>query len=240
MISASPSSPNATDTSNDGLSRRDALVLGSAAIAASVFMPHVARAAAPFVMPPLPYAEDALAPTISARTVGLHYGKHTKGYYDKVNVLSAGKPYADMTLSEIVVASKKAGDTAMFNQSAQAWNHDLYWASFKGGPAAPAGAFAKAVEADFKTLDALNTKMTETGDGVFGTGWVWLVREGDGLAVLGMKDGANPLPDGKKVLLGIDVWEHAYYLDYENRRTAHVAAVLKDRVNWQVVSDRFG
>jgi superoxide dismutase, Fe-Mn family len=228
--------PSAPDT---GLSRRDALVLGSAAIAASVFMPHVARAAAPFVMPPLPYAEDALAPTISARTVGLHYGKHTKGYYDKVNALSTGKPYADMTLSEIVVASKQAGDTAMFNQAAQAWNHDLYWASFKGGPAAPTGAFAKAVEADFKSLDALNRKMVETGDGVFGTGWVWLVRDGDRLAVLGLKDGANPLPDGKKVLLGIDVWEHAYYLDYENRRTAHVEAVLKDRVNWQVVGERF-
>ncbi|OYW41210.1 MAG: superoxide dismutase, partial [Azorhizobium sp. 12-66-6] len=97
----------------------------------------------------------------------------------------------------------------------------------------------KAVEADFKSLDALNRKMVETGDGVFGTGWAWLVRDGDRLAVLGLKDGANPLPDGKKVLLGIDVWEHAYYLDYENRRTAHVEAVLKDRVNWQVVGERF-
>nr|WP_165933737.1 superoxide dismutase [Aquabacter spiritensis] len=215
-------------------------MIAGVAAGATLFAPHAARAAAPFTIPPLPYAEDALAPTISPRTVGLHYGKHSKGYYDKVNQLAANKPYADMTLSEIVVSAKKGGDTAMFNQSAQAWNHDLYWASFKGGPAKPDAAFAKAVDRDFGGMEGLVRKMVETGDTVFGTGWVWLVKDGDGLAVVGMKDGMNPLADGKTTLVGVDVWEHAYYLDYENRRAAHVEAVLNKLVNWQVVSDRFG
>jgi len=227
-----------------GLTRRSALVLGGASLAAvlapAIFAPHVARAAAPFVIPPLPYAEDALVPTISARTVGLHYGKHHKGYYDKVNALATGKPYADMTLTEIVVASKKGNDAEMFNQAAQAWNHDQYWAAFKGGPAKPTGAFAQAVDRQFESVDGLSRKMIEQGDKVFGTGWVWLVKDGNDLAIVGMKDGNNPLPDGKPALLGIDVWEHAYYLDYENRRTAHVTAVLKDLVNWEVVGSRFG
>ncbi|MEP9379813.1 superoxide dismutase [Aquabacter sp. CN5-332] len=233
--------PSLVPDAASAMTRRDALALAGAAVAsAALFTPHVARAAAPFTISPLPYSEDALVPTISARTVGLHYGKHSKGYYDTVNQLATGKPYADMTISEIVVASKKGGDTEMFNQAAQAWNHDLYWASFKGGSQKPDTAFAKAVETQFESLDGLNRKMVEVGGKVFGTGWVWLVKDGDGLAVVGMKDAMNPLADGKTTLLGVDVWEHAYYLDYENRRTAHLDAVLKNLVNWQVVSDRFG
>ncbi|MFG1359524.1 superoxide dismutase [Xanthobacter pseudotagetidis] len=220
------------------LSRRDALALAGAA--ATLAMPRIARAAAPFQQPPLPYEESALAPTISARTVGLHYGKHHKGYYDKLNTLVAGKPYADMSLEEVVVASRKANDAPVFNNAAQAWNHDLYWMEFKGGPNPPKGAFADTVKRDFGDLAGLKKAMTDTGDGVFGTGWVWLVRDGDKLAVVGLKDAINPLPDGKTVLAGIDVWEHAYYLDWENRRTAHVKAVLDDRMNWAYVSERFG
>lgn len=221
------------------VSRRDALVMAGAA-AATLAMPRIARAAAPFQQPPLPYEESALAPTISARTVGLHYGKHHKGYYDKLNTLVVGKPYADMTLEEVVVAARKANDAPVFNNAAQAWNHDLYWMEFKGGPAAPKGAFADAVKRDFGDLAGLKKAMTDTGDGVFGTGWVWLVKNGDKLEVVGLKDAINPLPDGKTVLAGIDVWEHAYYLDWENRRTAHVKAVLDDRMNWAYVSERFG
>ncbi|MFS8039300.1 superoxide dismutase [Xanthobacter sp. AM11] len=221
------------------MSRRAALALAGAGLA-SLAMPRVARAAAPFQQPPLPYEDGALAPTISARTVGLHYGKHHKGYYDKLNTLVQGKPYADMTLEEVVVASRKAGDAAVFNNAAQAWNHDLYWAEFKGGPNPPTGAFADAVKAGFGDLAGLKKAMTDAGDGVFGTGWVWLVRSGDKLEVVGLKDAINPLPDGKTVLAGIDVWEHAYYLDWENRRTAHVKAVLDDRMNWAFVSERWG
>ncbi|MGU3492770.1 superoxide dismutase [Xanthobacteraceae bacterium A53D] len=222
-------------------SRRAALTLGAGALAGAMLArPHVARAAAPFVQPPLPYKEDELVPVISARTVGLHYGKHHKGYYDKLNALVKGKPYADMTLAEVVVASRKANDADVFNNAAQAWNHDVYWASFTGRGTAPKGSFAKQVEKDYDSLVGLQRKMVEAGDKVFGTGWVWLVRDGDKLDIVGMKDAANPLPDGKTPLLGIDVWEHAYYLDFENRRTAHVEAVLKDLVNWQVVGERWG
>lgn len=238
-----PAAVTSSSTASDApaFSRRAALMLAGGALAsATVFAPNIARAAAPFAFPPLPYPEDALVPTISARTVGLHYGKHSKGYYDKVNQLAAGKPYADMTLAEIVVAAKKGGDTAMFNQAAQAWNHDLYWASFKGGFQQPDAAFAKVVDQQFGSLEILSRKMVEAGDTVFGTGWVWLVKDGDKLDIIGMKDGMNPLADGKTTLVGVDVWEHAYYLDYENRRAAHVDAVLKKLVNWQVVSDRFG
>ncbi|WP_332118470.1 superoxide dismutase [Azorhizobium caulinodans] len=227
-------------SSRPAVSRRAALALGAGAMASVLAAPHVARAAVPFVLPPLPYPEDALVPTISVRTVGLHYGKHHKGYYDKLNVLVQGKPYADMTLAEVVVAARKANDADVFNNAAQAWNHNLYWESFKGGPAAPKGTFAQQVEKDFQSLVGLQRKLVEQGDKVFGTGWVWLVRDGDKLDIIGMKDAINPLPDGKTVLLGIDVWEHAYYLDYENRRTAHVEAVVKDRVNWQVVGERWG
>ncbi len=236
MAILSHAAPAAPQT---GLSRRSALAIGAGAAVGALFAPHVARAATPFAFPPLPYEEGALVPTISARTVGLHYGKHHKGYYDKLNTLVVGKPYADMTLTEVIVAARKANDADVFNNAAQAWNHDLYWATFKGGPAAPTGAFAQAVEKDFQSLTSLQRKLVEQGDKVFGTGWVWLVRNGDALEIVGMKDASNPLPDGKTVLLGIDVWEHAYYLDYENRRTAHVEAVLKDLVNWQVVGARW-
>lgn len=221
-----------------GLTRRAFVITGAAALA-TLAMPHIARAAAPFQQPPLPYADDALAPTISARTVGLHYGKHHKGYYDKLNKLVEGKPFADMSLREVVVAARKQDEAEIFNNAAQAFNHDLYWAQFKGGSAAPSGAFAEAVKSEFGDLAALKTAITDAGDRVFGTGWVWLVKDGSKLQIIGMKDAMNPLPTGQTPLLGIDVWEHAYYLDYENRRTAHVKAVLDDRVNWQVVSERF-
>lgn len=221
------------------LSRRDALIIAGAGLA-TLAMPAVARGAAPFTQPPLPYAEDALAPTISARTVGLHYGKHHKGYYDKLNSLVTGTPYADMSLEEIVVAARKSDDAPVFNNAAQAWNHDLYWAQFKGGPAAPGGAFAEAVQRKYGGMDGLKKALVAAGDNVFGTGWVWLVKSGDGLEILGLKDAMDPLPLGKTALAGIDVWEHAYYLDWENRRSAHVKAVLDDRMNWAFVSDRFG
>jgi len=220
------------------LTRRTLLVAAGATLAGSLATPHLARAAAPFELPPLPYAEDALAPTISARTVGLHYGKHHKGYFTKLNTLVEGKPYADLSLEEVVIRSQKDGETDIFNNAAQAWNHVLYWDQFKGGPAAPTGAFAEAVERDFGGLDALKAKIAEQSEKVFGTGWVWLAKDGERLEVIGLQDAGNPLPDGKQPLLGIDVWEHAYYLDYENRRKEHVQAVLDNLVNWQFVGER--
>jgi Fe-Mn family superoxide dismutase len=220
------------------LTRRTLLAATGAAIAGGLLARSEAQAAQSFELPPLPYAEDALQPTISARTVGLHYGKHHKGYFTKLNKLVEGKPYAALSLDEVVVKAHGDGETGIFNNAAQAWNHVLYWDQFKGGPAAPEGEFQAALERDFGGLDGLKKAVAEESDKVFGTGWVWLVKNGDKLEVLGMQDAGNPLTEGKRPLLGIDVWEHAYYLDYENRRGEHVKAVLDNLVNWRFVGER--
>lgn len=222
-------------------SRRDTFALAAGAVAAgTIFRPHVARAAAPFTQPPLPYAEDALAPQISARTVGLHYGKHHAGYYTKLNELVPGTPFADMTLEEVVAESKKQGEDAIFNQAGQAWNHVYYWDQFTGGPAAANAKLTEAATRDFGGVPQMIDAMVAQGDKVFGTGWVWLVEENGKLAVKGYQDAGNPLGEGLKPLAGIDVWEHAYYLDYENRKPEHVRAVLENRVNWTWVGDKLG
>jgi len=220
--------------------RRGVLALTAASAVTTLFAPAGrSRAAAPFKQPELPYAEGALAPAISARTVGLHYGKHHAGYFKKLNTLVEKTPYADLSLEEVVVRSKKQGDTDIFNNAAQAWNHNLYWQQFKGGSAAPKGALLDAVKTSFGGLDDMQKKMVAEGDKVFGTGWVWLVKDGDKLTIVGLQDAGTPPADGKKALVGIDVWEHAYYLDYENRRPEHVAAVLSKLVNWDYVSEQF-
>jgi Fe-Mn family superoxide dismutase len=222
------------------INRRATLALAVGAAAATIANPRTLRAAAPFVQPPLPYAEDALAPRISARTVGLHYGKHHKAYFDKLNQLAPGTPYADMSLEEVVVASKKAGDDKIFNQAGQAWNHVFYWEQFKGGPAKPQGAFAEAIDRDFGGLDAMYKAFATQADTVFGTGWVWLVADNGKLVLKGYPDAGGPLPDGLRPVVGIDLWEHAYYLDYENRKAEHIAAVLAGLVNWQAAGERVG
>lgn len=220
------------------LNRRATLALGGAAVATTLFRPHVALAAAPFEQPPLPYAEDALAPQISVRTVGLHYGKHHKGYFDKLNELVPGTKYANLTLEEVVRQSKADGEEKIFNQAAQAWNHNFYWEQFRGGPAAPSGDFATLIDAGFGHFGGLVEEFGAQGDGVFGTGWVWLVADGGKLSLRGYQDAGNPLQDGLVPVVGMDVWEHAYYLDYENLRAKHLTTVLKERVNWAAAAER--
>jgi Fe-Mn family superoxide dismutase len=220
------------------ITRRATLALGAAAAVVTLARPSVVRAAAPFEQPPLPYAQNALEPQISARTVGLHYGKHHKGYFDKLNQLVPGTPYADMSLEEVVAASKRNGDDKIFNQAGQAWNHNIYWEQFTGGPAKATGAFAEAIQRDFGGEDKIFEAFRKEADGLFGSGWVWLVMDGDKLALKSYQNAGNPLPEGLKPLVGIDLWEHAYYLDYENRKAEHIAAVLKDRVNWQAAGER--
>lgn len=222
------------------MNRRHMLTLSGAVAATTLFSPSVrAQASMPFKQSELPYEEGALSPVISARTVGLHYGKHHAGYFKKLNTLTEKTPYAELPLEEVIVRAKKGNETAIFNNAAQAWNHNLYWEQFKGGPAAAEGALLDAAKSSFGGIDELQKQIVAESDKVFGTGWVWLVKDADKLAVVGMQDAGNPLADGKKTLLGIDVWEHAYYLDYENRRTEHVAAVLAKLVNWQFVGERF-
>ncbi len=193
-----------------------------------------------FTLPALPYAEDALAPVIGAQTVGLHYGKHHKTYFDKMNPIVAGTPYADMALDHVMVEAYKKGEQALINNAGQAWNHILYWNQMTpGGAKAPAGKLADAIDAAFGGFDAMKTQMVQTGAGVFGSGWAWLVSDGGILSLMGTRGGENPVMHGKAALVGIDVWEHAYYLDYQNRRPDHIKDVLDQLINWSWVSEQF-
>ncbi|NRF10540.1 superoxide dismutase [Agrobacterium pusense] len=225
------------------ITRRTILAAGAATAAAAVFpRPHVARAALPLSQPALPFAEADLAPVISAKTVGLHYGKHHKAYYDKLNTLAAGTRYADMELDRIIIESarsKEAADVKIFNNAAQAWNHVAYWDQFvQGGPNRPQGDLAASIDKTFGGYDGFVKRAVDVSDTVFGTGWVWLTRDDSGLALIGYEDGNNPVAVGRPAYLGIDIWEHAYYVDYENRKAEHIRAVLDKLVNWRVVEER--
>ncbi|PSH70400.1 superoxide dismutase [Phyllobacterium brassicacearum] len=222
------------------VNRRQLIAASSVALAGTVLSPAISTfAATAFMQKKLPYDEDALSPAISARTVGLHYGKHHAGYFKKLNQLVQNTEYADLPLDQVVTQSSAKNDEAIFNQAAQAWNHDFYWAQFKGGSEQPTGSFKEAVERDFGGIDGLKKKVIETADAVFGTGWVWLVKDNEKLNVLGLRDAGTPLAVAKVPIVGIDVWEHAYYLDYENRRTEHVGAVFDKLVNWRYAGEQF-
>ncbi|GGF34524.1 superoxide dismutase [Aliidongia dinghuensis] len=204
--------------------------------------PQGARAAAtgPFVQPALPFETADLTPVISSATVELHYGKHHAGYFTALNALVEGTPYAAMPLEQVVVRSAHdPGAEKIFNQAAQAWNHNQYWESLKpGGNRAPRRELASAIERDFSGHAAFQDAFVKQASEVFGSGWVWLVASAGRLEILGTSNADNPPAHGKQSLLGIDVWEHAYYLDYQNRRADHVRAVLDRLVNWSVVEDR--
>ena len=198
--------------------------------------PHLATAAAgrPHVLPPLPYAETALEPVISASTVQLHYGKHNKGYVDTLNELVAGTAFADMTLREVILATAGIAEhTALFNNAAQAWNHAFYWRSMRppGTSSFPAELQVR-IEASFGNLHALKAQLAAAAKGLFGSGWVWLVRSGTALRIVSTANAGTPLTQRMEPLLTVDVWEHAYYLDVQYRRADHVDAVLESLINW--------
>jgi Fe-Mn family superoxide dismutase len=233
------------DRENDfsDFSRRDFLLAaaGGAVIAVTAGLPRVAEAA-PLVLPPLPYGEDALAPVISANTVSFHYGKHHKGYLDNLNKLIAGTEYADLPLEKIVIATAGNADkTAIFNNAAQTWNHSFYWQCLrpKGGEEPPPALKQKIVAA-FGSVDACRKELATAATTQFGSGWAWLVLEGDKLKVMKSANAETPLAKGMKPLLTIDVWEHAYYLDYQNRRADYVNAVLDRLLNWEFAARNLG
>lgn len=224
---------------------RRATLAAFGAGAVCLALPHVVRAqtapAAKFVQPPLPYDDTALSPVIGQQTVQLHYGKHHASYYANLNRLTQGKDYADMALIEVVKkASANAADQPILNQAGQCYNHELYWEQFKpGGAKAPGGALAGKIDSDLEGLAKAKEALIAAGNTVFGSGWAWLVQKSDGkLAIATTPGGNNPLGRGETPLLGIDVWEHAYYLDFQNRRAEHVKAVLDSLVNWDVVASR--
>ena len=200
------------------------------------------ESASPHVLAPLPYADDALAPVISANTINFHYGKHHKGYVDNLNKLVAGTKFADMSLEKIISETAgKADKTAIFNNAAQSWNHTFYWRSLtpKGGGEPPA-VLEKKIKASFGTLDACKKELAAAAMAQFGSGWVWLVLDGDKLKVAKTGNADMPMTTGMKPLLTIDVWEHAYYLDYQNRRADYVTAVLDKLINWDFATENIG
>jgi superoxide dismutase, Fe-Mn family len=187
------------------------------------------------VLPPLPYAENALEPTITATTVLFHYGKHHKGYVDNLNKFVAGTEYAGLSLEKIIIsAAGRPEVTAIFNNAAQIWNHTFYWKSMspKGGGEPPA-ALRQKIVASFGSVDACKKELASAAVSQFGSGWSWLVLDGDKLKVIKTANAETPLTTGMKPLLTIDVWEHAYYLDYQNRRPDYVNVVLDKLINWE-------
>ena len=194
----------------------------------------------PLTLPPLPYADDALAPHISAKTLQFHHGKHHKAYVDKTNAAIAGTPLADKDLPAIIAAAHASKDTGLFNNAAQAWNHHFLWHSMTpGGGGAPTGKLAEAITRDFGSQAAFDEAFTKAATGHFGSGWTWLVADGGKLAITTTHDADTPLVHGQTPLLTLDVWEHAYYLDYQNARPDYVAAFLKSLVNWDFAAKNF-
>ena len=189
---------------------------------------------APFSLPPLPYADNALDPLISANTIGFHYGKHHKAYLDNLNKLVEGKDLAQMSLEEVICASVGKPDmTGVFNNAAQVWNHTFYWNSLKpGGGGKPGGTLGAMIDASFGDYDTFRKEFANAAMTQFGSGWAWLVKDGDKLAVTKTGNAELPMTQGKKALLTIDVWEHAYYLDYQNLRLKYVETLIDSLMNW--------
>lgn len=189
-----------------------------------------------FELMTLPYAQDALEPVISKETIAFHHGKHLAGYVNNLNTLLEGGPLAGLTLEEIVLKA----EGGMLNNAGQILNHNLYFGQFASPKAdnKPVGKLAEAIARDFGSFEAFKEEFQKKGATLFGSGWVWLSADKDGKLVITQEaNAANPIQKGLKPLLTFDVWEHAYYLDYQNRRPDHLAA-LWQIINWEVVESR--
>ena len=188
-----------------------------------------------FELMALPYAPEALEPVISKETIAFHHGKHLAAYLNNLNGLLEGSPLAGLPLEEIVLKA----EGGMFNNAGQMLNHELYFGQFSGDPkSAPTGKLAEAIVRDFGSFEAFKEEFQKKGATLFGSGWVWLSADKDGKLVITQElNAANPIQKGLKPLLTFDVWEHAYYLDYQNRRPDHLAA-LWQIVDWNVVESR--
>ena len=188
-------------------------------------------------LPELPYAKDALAPHISNETLEFHYGKHHAGYVKKLNAaIEADSSLAGKSLEDLI-KTQKGG---VFNNAAQVWNHTFYWNSLSpGGGGEPTGSIAEAINKSFGSFSDFKEKFSAAAGGHFGSGWAWVVKDGDKLAIVDTHDAGNPLTEGKKPVLTCDVWEHAYYIDYRNARPDYIAAWW-NLVNWDFASQNLG
>ena len=228
------------------INRRQFLALAGAATAVAVGLsilgPAAAVAAEPQAFPPpaLPYAENALEPVISARTVSFHYGKHTATYYANLNKAVVGTKHAKATLADAVrEIHVEQGEGSLFNNAAQSWNHTFYWEGLTPGGKAMPGKLRDALTGTFGSLDTFQENLTDAAVTQFASGWAWLVQRGDSkLEIVKTPNAMTPIVHGHTPLLTIDVWEHAYYLDYQNRRAEHVKLVIENCLNWEVVASR--
>ncbi len=195
-----------------------------------------------FTLPSLPYAENALEPVISANTMSFHYGKHHKTYVDNLNNLVKGTDYENATLEKIITETAgKADKAGLFNNAAQIWNHTFYWNSMKPkGGGKPTGKLATMIDSSFGGFDAFRKELATTTVSQFGSGWGWLVLDGGALKVVKTSNAEVPFTKGQKPLLTIDVWEHAYYLDQQNKRAAYVDAVIDNLLNWDFAAQNLG
>jgi len=189
-------------------------------------------------LPSLPYDKDALSPFISANTLDFHHGKHHKAYVDNLNKLIEGTDLDKLSLPEIIkISSKDTAKTGIFNNAAQAWNHAFYWHCLKaGGGGKPGGEIGKMIDAAWGSYEKFAEEFKNAGATQFGSGWAWLILEGKDLKIVKTANADTPLAHDQKPLLTIDVWEHAYYLDYQNRRPDYLAAVIQNLINWDFVT----
>ena len=197
--------------------------------AKAVQVPH-------FDLPPLPYPEDALEPVISAETLALHHAKHHKKYVDTMNELLQKEPLRASSLEDVVRQAKGK----LFNNAGQAWNHDFYWKSLSPKKARPSGALQRRIDADFGSYERFAEHFAAAANDQFGSGWAWLIEEAGKLSIVTTANADTPMAQGKKCLLTIDVWEHAYYVDYRNQREKYLAAVIGERLNWEFAERNLG
>jgi Fe-Mn family superoxide dismutase len=196
----------------------------------------------PVQQPPLPYEQNALDPVISSTTLAFHYGKHHKTYVDNLNKLIVGTDFADLPLEEIVKASAGAAQhAAIFNNSAQAWNHAFYWRCLRrGGGGQPPSSLKRLMDDSYGGVEQCKKELATQAVGQFGSGWAWLIHEAGKLKIIKTGNANTPIAQGQRPLLTIDVWEHAYYLDYQNRRADHVNALLDKLINWEFAAENLG
>ena len=189
-----------------------------------------------FDLPPLPYPEDALAPVISAETLALHHGRHHRKYVDTMNELLRNEAVRAASLEEVVKSAKGK----LFNNAAQAWNHEFYWQSLTPRKIRPSGALLSRLEKDFGSYEQLADRLAQAAGAQFGSGWAWLIEDGGRLGVVTTSNADTPMAQGKRCLLAIDVWEHAYYVDYRNQRERYLSAVIGERLNWEFAEQNLG
>ncbi len=203
---------------------------------------NAAQAGSQYVLAPLPYADNALEPVISANTLSFHYAKHHKTYVDNLNNLVAGTDLAGQSLEQIMKATAGQADkAAIFNNAAQVWNHMFYWHSLNpNGGGEPSAVLKQKVEASFGSLDACKKEFATAAMTQFGSGWAWLVLDGDKITVAKTGNAESPITQNVRPLLTIDVWEHAYYLDYQNRRVDYVNTILDKLINWDFAAANLG